>query len=47
MALTQYYAKKGLELFGEEGTHAVISEVKQLDRMDVIEPMEARTTTRV
>ena len=47
MALTQKSVKKVLELFGEEGTLAVISEMKQLDRIDAIEPMEARTMTRV
>ena len=34
-------------MFGEEGTQAVIIEMKQLDSMDVIEPMEERTLTRV
>ena len=39
MALTQYSVKKGIKVFGEEGTQAVISEMKQLDSMDVIGPM--------
>ena len=47
MALTQYSGKKGLKVFGEEGTQAFISKMKQLYSMDVIEPMEARTMTRV
>ena len=47
MSLTQYSVKKGLKVFGEEVTQAVISEMKQLDIIDVIEPMEARTMTRV
>ena len=47
MALIQYSVKKGLKVFGEEGTQAVISDMKQLDSMDFIEPMEARTMTRV
>ena len=34
-------------MFGEEGTQYVISKMKQLDSMDIIEPMEARTMTRV
>ena len=45
-ALTQYSVKKGLKVFGNEGTQAVLDEMKQLDNMDVIEPMEARTMTR-
>ena len=47
MALTQNSAKKVLEVFGEEGTLAVISEMRQLDIMDVIEIMEAQTMTIV
>ena len=39
MALTQYSVKKGIKVFEEEGTQAVISEMKQLDIMDVIGPM--------
>ena len=39
MALTQYSVKKGIKVFEEEGTQAVISEMKQLDSMDVIGPM--------
>ena len=34
-------------MFGEDGTQAVIIEMKQLDSMDTIEPMEARKMTRV
>ena len=47
MALTQYSVNKGLKVFGEEGTQSVSSETKNMDSMDAIEPMEARTMTRV
>ena len=47
MALTKYSVKKGIKVFGEEGTQFVISDMKQLDSMYVIETMEARTMTRV
>jgi hypothetical protein len=45
-ALTQYSAKKGLKVFGEAGAEAIISEMKQLDAMDVIEPKKADTLTK-
>jgi hypothetical protein len=44
--LTQYSAKKGLKVFGEAGADAIISEMKQLDTMDVIEPKAASMLTR-
>jgi hypothetical protein len=45
-ALTQYSIKKGLKVFGEAGAEAVVSEMKQLDSMGVIEPKSAHMLTR-
>jgi hypothetical protein len=46
IALTQYSAKKGLQVFGEAGAKAIISEMTQLDVMDVIEPKMANMLTK-
>jgi hypothetical protein len=37
--MTQYSLKKGIQVFGDEGVAAVISELKQLHDRHVIEPM--------
>jgi len=37
--LTQYNFKKGIEIFGQEGVAAVVSELKQLHDREVMEPM--------
>ena len=44
--LTQYPVKRGLEIFGEKGSEAVMSEVGQLDKMGVIEPQDASSLSR-
>jgi hypothetical protein len=40
-AMTQYSIKKGLEVFGDAGKEAVLSEMKQLHDMGVVEPKKA------
>jgi hypothetical protein len=42
----QMSLKRGLKEFGEEGTNAVIKELKQLDYRDAIKPLHARHVTR-
>jgi hypothetical protein len=38
IALTQHAIERGLKLFGEAGTHAVLQELKQLHDRNVVEP---------
>ena len=45
-ALTQCSAKKGLQVFGEAGEEAIISEMQQLDTMDVVEQKLASMLTQ-
>jgi hypothetical protein len=45
-AMTQYSIKKGLEVFGDAGKEAVLSEMKQLHDMGVVEPKKANMLTR-
>ena len=44
-ALTQHLAKKGLQIFGKDEEEAIVSEMKQLDSMDAVEPMNANMMT--
>jgi Reverse transcriptase (RNA-dependent DNA polymerase) len=41
--LTQYSVHKGLKVFGEKGAKAVMSELKQIDEMEVLEPTSELT----
>ncbi len=45
-AMTQCSIKKGLEVFGDAGKEAVLSEMKQLHDMGVAEPKKANMLTR-
>jgi hypothetical protein len=45
-AMTQYSIKKGSEVFGDAGKEAVLSEMKQLHDMGVVEPKKANMLTR-
>jgi hypothetical protein len=39
--MTQHSIKKGLQIFGEAGADAVVSEMQQLHNRSVIEPKKA------
>ncbi len=41
ICMTQFSVKKGLKEFGQQGTDAVIAEMRQLEDRDVIEPKRA------
>jgi hypothetical protein len=45
-AMTQCSIKKGLDVFGDAGEEAVLSEMKQLHDMGVAEPKKANMLTR-
>ena len=42
----QMSLKKGLKWFGKNGADAVVKELKQLDYLDVIEPVDKKELTR-
>ena len=44
--LTQYTLKKGLQVFGPKGTEAVFSEMKQLHKRNVCEPIHRKDLSR-
>ena len=46
IALTQYNARQGLKIFGEAGAQAILKEMKQLDTMDVMEPVSWESLSR-
>jgi hypothetical protein len=41
--MTQHSMKKGLKIFGDAGTKAVLKELKQLHDRKVLEPTNAKT----
>jgi hypothetical protein len=42
----QMNVKKGLKVFGESGAEAVIKELRQLDRLNTIEPRHSSDMTQ-
>ena len=46
IVMTQHSVTKGLKLFGDAGTDAVVKELKQLHERKVIEPVDCKAMTR-
>ena len=40
IAMTQYNVKKGLQIFGDKGVEAIMSEMKQIDARKVLKPVD-------